>query len=54
MLYSDCQSIRYMGRVERGEVNITLDKLYGLCAVPQYEAADLPPPRGEVGGQDGT
>ena len=33
----------YMGRIERGEVNVTLDKLYGLCVVLQCEAADLLP-----------
>lgn len=38
----------YMGRIERGEVNITLDKLYGLCAVLQCEAAELLPLRSEL------
>ena len=38
----------YMGRIERGEVNITLDKLYRLCAVLQCEAADLLPRRADL------
>lgn len=38
----------YMGRIERGEVNITLDKLYRLCHVLECEAADLLPTRAEV------
>lgn len=38
----------YMGRIERGEVNITLDKLYRLCAVLQCEAADLLPLRADL------
>jgi len=38
----------YMGRIERGEVNITLDKLYGLCAVLQCEVAELLPLRSEL------
>lgn len=33
----------YMGRIERGEVNITVDKLYRLCMVLECEASDLLP-----------
>jgi transcriptional regulator, XRE family len=38
----------YMGRIERGEVNITLEKLYRLCEVLECEAADLLPLRAEL------
>lgn len=38
----------YMGRIERGEVNMTLDKRYRLCAVLACEAADLLPKVAEV------
>lgn len=33
----------YMGRIERGEVSITLDKLYRLAAVLGCEPAELLP-----------
>lgn len=33
----------YMGRIERGEVNLTVDKLYQICVVLKCEAADLLP-----------
>ncbi|MDO5686856.1 MAG: helix-turn-helix transcriptional regulator [Neisseria sp.] len=39
----------YMGRIERGEVNITVDKLYQICSVLQCEAADLLPSLDELG-----
>lgn len=38
----------YMGRIERGEVNITVDKLYRLCTVLECEAADLLPKVAEL------
>ena len=33
----------YMGRIERGEVNITLEKLYLLCSVLLCEPTQLLP-----------
>jgi transcriptional regulator with XRE-family HTH domain len=33
----------YMGRIERGEVNITVDKLYRLAVVLSCEPASLLP-----------
>ncbi|MDR5899458.1 helix-turn-helix transcriptional regulator [Halomonas vilamensis] len=33
----------YMGRIERGEVNITVEKLYRLAAVLSCEPASLLP-----------
>ncbi|UTA79270.1 helix-turn-helix transcriptional regulator [Halomonas sp. XH26] len=33
----------YIGRVERGEVNITVEKLYEIAAVLQCEPASLLP-----------
>jgi len=33
----------YVGRIERGEVNITLDKVYRLASVLECEARDLLP-----------
>lgn len=33
----------YMGRIERGEVNITVEKLYQIAAVLECEPADLLP-----------
>lgn len=33
----------YMGRIERGEVNMTLEKLYRLSLILECEAADLLP-----------
>ncbi|MDM1302799.1 helix-turn-helix transcriptional regulator [Acinetobacter indicus] len=33
----------YMGRIERGEVNITLEKLYELAKVLRVNAKDLLP-----------
>lgn len=38
----------YMGRIERGEVNLTLEKLYKICGILECEAADLLPTRDEV------
>tara|TARA_R110000851_G_scaffold13675_8_gene46620 strand:+ start:5973 stop:6194 length:222 start_codon:yes stop_codon:yes gene_type:complete len=35
----------YIGRVERGEVNITVEKLYDIAAVLQCEPASLLPVR---------
>lgn len=34
----------YMGRIERGEVRITVEKLYELAAVLHCEPASLLPP----------
>lgn len=34
----------YMGRIERGEVNLTVDKLYRISQILQCEAYDLLPP----------
>ncbi|RKG42504.1 MULTISPECIES: helix-turn-helix domain-containing protein [Acinetobacter] len=33
----------YMGRIERGEVNITLEKLYELAEALELKAKDLLP-----------
>ncbi|WP_407289504.1 helix-turn-helix domain-containing protein [Raoultella planticola] len=33
----------YVGRVERGEVNITLEKLYQFTEILNYDARDLLP-----------
>ena len=33
----------YVGRIERGEVNITLDKVYRMAAVLECDARDLLP-----------
>ncbi len=33
----------YMGRIERGEVNITVDKLYQIGAVLECKVSDLLP-----------
>jgi len=33
----------YVGRIERGEVNITLEKLYGIAEVLDCDAKDLLP-----------
>lgn len=38
----------YMGRIERGEVSITLDKLYRLAGVLGCEPAVLLPPTASV------
>lgn len=38
----------YMGRIERGEVSITLDKLYRLASVLRCEPAALLPPASDV------
>jgi transcriptional regulator with XRE-family HTH domain len=38
----------YMGRIERGEVNITVDKLYQISALLGCEPADLLPSICEV------
>lgn len=38
----------YMGRIERGEVNITIEKLYGLCVVLQCEPIVLLPQLEEI------
>lgn len=37
----------YMGRIERGEVNITLDKLYRLLEALQCEPEDVLPSQEE-------
>ncbi|MCY1286384.1 transcriptional regulator, y4mF family [compost metagenome] len=34
----------YMGRIERGEVNLTIEKLYGIASVLECEPGDLLPP----------
>jgi len=33
----------YMGRIERGEVNLTVEKLYEIASVLQVNASDLLP-----------
>lgn len=33
----------YMGRIERGEVNITVEKLYEIASAMQISAKDLIP-----------
>ncbi|QMT31836.1 helix-turn-helix domain-containing protein [Alysiella filiformis] len=33
----------YMGRIERGEVNLTVDKLFQISLILQCEAAELLP-----------
>lgn len=33
----------YMGRIERGEVNLTVDKLYQIAQALQYNAIELLP-----------
>lgn len=33
----------YMGRIERGEVNLSVDKLYRISAILQCEVSDLLP-----------
>lgn len=33
----------YMGRIERGEVNLTVDKLFQIALILQCEAAELLP-----------
>lgn len=33
----------YMGRIERGEVNLTVDKLYKICVILQCEPSELLP-----------
>ena len=33
----------YMGRIERGEVNITIEKLYELSSALEMDAKDLLP-----------
>lgn len=38
----------YMGRIERGEVNITLEKLYKLCVVLECEPFVLLPSTGDI------
>lgn len=38
----------YMGRIERGEVNITVDKLYQISELLGCEPADLLPSIGDV------
>ena len=38
----------YMGRIERGEVNITVDKLYQISELLGCEPADLLPRLNEV------
>lgn len=38
----------YMGRIERGEVRITVEKLYQLTRVLQCEAASLLPSQEEL------
>lgn len=35
----------YMGRIERGEVNITVEKLYQIALSLQCEPAELLPPQ---------
>lgn len=39
----------YIGRVERGEVNITVEKLYEISAVLECEPVSLLPIRTSVG-----
>lgn len=34
----------YMGRIERGEVNVTIEKLYRIASTLGCEPADLLPP----------
>ena len=34
----------YMGRIERGEVNITIEKLYQIAGILECEPATLLPP----------
>lgn len=34
----------YMGRIERGEVNITIEKLYRIAKILDCEPAELLPP----------
>ena len=38
----------YMGRIERGEVNITLEKLYRIASALECEAKCLLPDRAEL------
>jgi len=38
----------YVGRIERGEVNITVEKLYRIARVLACEPADLLPPLPEA------
>lgn len=38
----------YMGRIERGEVNITVDKLYQIAAELNCEPAFLLPPAASI------
>lgn len=38
----------YMGRIERGEVNITVEKLYKLASTLECEAASLLPSRSSL------
>nr|UOP05693.1 helix-turn-helix domain-containing protein [Conchiformibius kuhniae] len=38
----------YVGRIERGEVNLTVDKLYRICVILKCEAADLLPLHGDL------
>lgn len=33
----------YMGRIERGEVNLTVDKLYKICVILKCEPSELLP-----------
>lgn len=34
----------YMGRIERGEVNVTIEKLYRIASILDCEPAELLPP----------
>ncbi len=38
----------YMGRIERGEVNITIEKLYHIASVLSCDPASLLPPVTEL------
>lgn len=42
----------YMGRIERGEVNITIEKLYVIAGVLECEPAILLPSSSTVGTKD--
>ncbi|MDF1692264.1 MAG: helix-turn-helix transcriptional regulator [Zhongshania sp.] len=49
----DCGVDRsYMGRIERGEVNITLKKLYSIAWALSCETAALLPPVAVIKSQD--
>jgi len=40
----------YMGRIERGEVNITVEKLYRIASLLSCDPASLLPPVSEIQG----